>query len=377
MSVNGASGAGARGHDTPPAWWVFHGTGIPHDSARMPEPPPWREYGGGPALPDPPAERGDRRILGALPPVPGTGPGPGSERGDFLDKVNAALILRRPLLLTGPPGIGKSTLAYQIARELGLGRVLVWGVNSSSTVRSSLYSYDPISQIHDLNLENTLRRAEPSGGLSEQDVLRLSAERIGRYLALGPLGTAFLPYRRPRVLLVDDFDLGDFDLSGDLLHLFESGGYTVPELERLSPLTGDDPVTVGVDDPGRTAPVTRGRVVCSAFPVVVLTCNSDRELSPAFLRRTIPVRAVLPSEEELMRLVLHHFDFRGEDVPDVVPQLVGEFARRGTEGGLAIDQLLNAVRLVSTAAPGTGRLSPDRMQHLTGILWHHLTDRLG
>ena len=47
--------------------------------------------------------------------------------------VNAALYLRRPLLVTGAPGTGKSSLVYAVAHELGLGPVLRWSINSRST----------------------------------------------------------------------------------------------------------------------------------------------------------------------------------------------------------------------------------------------------
>ncbi|WDZ90643.1 AAA family ATPase [Nocardiopsis sp. HUAS JQ3] len=379
-----------------PGWWIFHGTGQPRPhldlAAQLPPPPRWRTYGGGPdpaetgADPpfyDPgprtegPAAESERHLGPARPrsfPVP-----LGPHRRQLLDKVNAAICLRRPLLLVGPPGIGKSSLAHQVSRELGLGRVLRWAVTSRSTVRDGLYAYDPLTQIHDLNLENARNRARgardrryASADGTEADAhLRSSAESIGRYLTLGPLGTAFLPTRLPRVLLVDDFDLGDFDLPGDLLDLFENGGYTVPELGRLANVAGR--VRVATDDPGRTAVVERGEVLCSAFPVTVVTCNDDRDLPPAFLRRCIPVRMGLPDEDELVAAVAGHFD---GDPPTGTRTLVTEFLRRSADGhALAVDQLLNAVHLVG--AMGQGEPGPEQVRHLSDLLWHRLTETPG
>lgn len=58
---------------------------------------------------------------------------------DEVARVNVALHLRRPLLVTGEPGTGKSSLAYRISAELGLGRVLRWQITSLSTLREGLY----------------------------------------------------------------------------------------------------------------------------------------------------------------------------------------------------------------------------------------------
>jgi MoxR-like ATPase len=91
--------------------------------------------------------------------------------------VNAALYLRRPLLITGPPGTGKSSLAYAVAEELKLGEVLRWPINSRSTLAEGLYRYDAVARLRDASLSQTLSAKHPADAL-ESD--------IGQYVALGP-----------------------------------------------------------------------------------------------------------------------------------------------------------------------------------------------
>src|SRR5262249_24910117 len=120
--------------------------------------------------------------------------------------VNAAMVLRRPLLMTGKPGNGKSTLAYAVAWELNLGPVLRWPITTRATLQEALYRYDAVERLRDASMAG-------AG----------SAPQIGDYIRLGPLGTALIPAQRPRVLLIDEIDKSDIDLPNDLLNVLEEG----------------------------------------------------------------------------------------------------------------------------------------------------------
>jgi MoxR-like ATPase len=249
------------------------------------------------------------------------------------DRVNAALCLRRPLLVTGEPGTGKSSLAYAVAAELGLGEVLRWSITSKSTLRDGLYSYDAIGRLQEANLREIEARAAGS---------RPAPVDIGSYIRLGPLGTALLPGPRPRVLLVDELDKSDIDLPNDLLDVFEEGEYTIPELARLP--AAQHPVTVMTADEEGHAQLgsePRGVVRCEAFPLVFITSNGERQFPPAFLRRCLQLRLEPASPEKLTRIIEAHLGVPAADYQD----LIEEFLARKTEGELATDELLNAIFL--------------------------------
>ncbi|MGI5198149.1 AAA family ATPase [Streptomyces sp. CA-288835] len=333
---------------------LYKGTGapvpdIPYEERTWPTGPPWRMFSPPPVMPPPPEDEEADRRLGR----------PGVERRPRPEEVrlvNAALLLRRPLLVTGRPGVGKSGLAYRIARELRLGRVLHWAVTSRTTLTSGIFEYDAIGRAQ--ALQSPPGAAETSAG-------------TGAFVQLGPLGTALLPYKLPRVLLIDEIDKCDIDLPNDLLTLFEDGYYEVPPLARVKPQ--EPTTTVHTADPGGTAEITAGVVRCHAFPVIVMTSNGEREFPEAFMRRCLRLDMPDPDAAALGELVAAHF---GDRLGTRQEELIRDFLRRSERvGGLAADQLLNAAHLVTSghyAHQPAQEGGADEWTDLLEAIWHPL-----
>jgi MoxR-like ATPase len=281
-------------------WPVFKGDNKTTGSiASLPEPPPWRQFA---------ADRPRGVTFQATP--------------EQIQAVNAALFLRRPLLITGKPGTGKTSLAYAVAHELQLGPVLRWSITSRSTLAEGLYRYDAIGRMQDSQLH------------------RDSTPEIGKYLRLGPLGTALLPAPQPQVLLIDELDKSDIDLPNDLLNAFEEGEYEIPELARLD----QHDVSVRLYESKESTTITDGKVRCTAFPFVVITSNGEREFPPPFLRRCLRLDILPPGPELLAKIVRAHL---GESVEKAAAPLIADFLSRRNSGDIATDQLLNTIFLVT------------------------------
>jgi MoxR-like ATPase len=323
-------------------WRIFQKNQPPHEGInRLPEPPSWRQFD----------SKGDEHKAATFQP-----------REKDIDAVNIALYLRRPLLVTGEPGSGKTSLVYAVARQLKLGQVLRWNITTRTTLQDGLYRYDAIARLQDAQMQQ-------AQGKSTSET-----EDIGKYIALGPLGTAFLPSDTPRPLLIDEIDKSDIDLPNDLLHIFEEGSYEIDELLRWQQEQEKQQQAVTVrtayTDGNERATIKGGRVCCTQFPFVVMTSNGERDFPPAFLRRCIRLDMGKPTQEELEAIVEAHLQGLGEEKRQQAHRIIAQFVEKRERQQVATDQLLNAVYLLTR-----DRVPADKQEQLQEVLLRAINER--
>ena len=190
---------------------------------------------------------------------------------DLKVAVNAAATLRRPLLIKGEPGTGKTVLAGEIARSFGA-PLIEWNVKSTTKAQQGLYEYDAVSRLRD-------------GQLGDSRV-----RDISNYIRRGKMWEAFTSPTLP-VLLIDEIDKADIEFPNDLL----------TELDRME---------FDVYETGE-------RVIAAQRPIVIITSNNEKDLPDAFLRRCFFHYIKFPDRSTMERIVAVHF-------PDIQGQLVRE-----------------------------------------------------
>lgn len=175
--------------------------------------------------------------------------------------VNVTIALKRPLLVRGEPGTGKTLLAHSIASGLGK-KLIVWNIKSTTKAQEGLYVYDTVRRLNDARF-------------GDRDI-----SDIRQYIKLGKLGQAFTSSEQV-VLLIDEIDKADLEFPNDLLNELDEMSFYIPETEET------------------VAAVHR--------PIVVITSNAEKELSDAFLRRCIFHYIEFPDARMMEEIVRVHF----------------------------------------------------------------------
>src|ERR1700712_1741977 len=180
---------------------------------------------------------------------------------DLMLAVNAAATLKRPLLIKGEPGTGKTMLAEEVAEALGM-PLMQWHIKSTTKAQQGLYEYDAVSRLRDSQLGDE------------------RVKDIHNYIVKGVLWQAFTADRQV-VLLIDEIDKADIEFPNDLLR----------ELDRMEFFVYETRETVGAKH----------------RPVIVITSNNEKELPDAFLRRCFFHYIKFPDKETMQAIVDVHY----------------------------------------------------------------------
>lgn len=229
---------------------------------------------------------------------------------ELVQAVNLAISLKRPLLLEGEAGCGKTRLARAVAYELGL-PFYSWYVRSTSKAQEGLYSYDAIRRLHDVHTFQLEIQPESTSEAAQRHDPRNPKD----YRQLGPLGKAFALRDTSAVVLIDEIDKADIDFPNDLLAVLDDPwAFEIPETNE------------------RIAAVPEHK------PIVIITSNKEKGNLPApFLRRCIYYYVDFPNDEARLKVIVErHYQTRQAPAPpdDLITSAIMAFLSVRNKGNL-------------------------------------------
>ena len=215
--------------------------------------------------------------------------------------VNAAITLERPLLVKGEPGTGKTRLAMEVAKSLGM-PYYEWHVKSTTKAQQGLYEYDAVSRLRDSQLGDS------------------KVKDIGNYIIKGKLWECFESTQQP-VLLIDEIDKADIEFPNDLLHELDQMEFYVYE--------------------------TKQTIRATNRPVIIITSNNEKELPDAFLRRCFFHYIRFPDKETMQKIVdVHHPDIKKNLLKEAMEAFFGLRELPGLKKKPSTSELLDWLKLL-------------------------------
>ncbi len=187
--------------------------------------------------------------------------------GELATAIALMQRLRRPLLLEGEAGVGKTEVAKALA-----------SVHATELIRLQCYEgLDQSSALYEWNYQRQLLAIEAHRGHADSIEDQIFSEK---YLLERPL-LAAIRRARPPVLLIDEIDRADDEFEAFLLELLSDFQVSIPEL---------------------------GTIKATSIPHVVLTSNGTRELSDALRRRCLYHYVDYPDVEREARIIMARVD---------------------------------------------------------------------
>ena len=220
---------------------------------------------------------------------------------DLTLAVNAAVTLQRPLLVKGEPGTGKTRLAQEVARALGM-PYFEWHVKSTTKAQQGLYEYDAVSRLRDSQLGDS------------------KVKDIANYIVKGKLWECFESETTP-VLLIDEIDKADIEFPNDLLRELDQMEFYVYETKQL--------------------------VKAKNRPVIIITSNNEKELPDAFLRRCFFHYIRFPDKETMQKIVdVHHPDIKKHLLKEAMEVFFGLRELPGLKKKPSTSELIDWLKLL-------------------------------
>ncbi|MBL7497073.1 MoxR family ATPase [Frankia sp. CNm7] len=265
------------------------------------------------------------------------------ETGYLADEAIATTVfladrLRKPLLVEGPAGTGKTELAKALAASVG-----------AELIRLQCYEgLDESRALYEWNYKKQLLRIQAGTGEgSDAADWRSTHDDIfsEEFLLARPL-LAAIRRDAPTVLLIDETDKADVEVEGLLLEVLSDFQVTIPEL---------------------------GTISASRRPFVVLTSNATRELSEALKRRCLYLNLDYPSAAREKEILLAR-------VPELPEQMAEALVR--TVRALRAMELKKAPSIAETIdwgqtvlALGFDSLNEEEVKSTLGVVLKHASDQ--